>query len=262
MIVVKQPQFTWIHLHNAKPGDIQRLQEEYDFHELIEEDLIELSGENKVEYYEDDQVVSMLMNFPKYDTKLQKYHHHPFVIIVSEKYVLSLSKYTSKHLDNLIQRAQKPDYLAQDMATPTFDLVYDIIDTMYDKSVKGLVKAGQDVVKIQDSIEAHRGLSKEILDEIMARKINMVTLQHIFRPQRQILHEFKSSIKKILRTDEEEVEDAKLYVEDLDSKLDKILDGISLNYESLKALADTYRAVIDLQTNRNISRLTMITIGL
>ena len=68
-------------------------------------------------------------------------------------------------------------------------------------------------------------------------------------------------MKKVLRTDEDEVEDAKLYIEDLDSKLDKILDNISLNYESLKSLAETYGDMIDLQTNKNLSRLTMVTVG-
>ena len=95
----------------------------------------------------------------------------------------------------------------------------------------------------------------------MDRKINMITLQHIFRPQRQTLSEFKQILKKVLRTDEDEVEDAKLYIEDLDSKLDKILDNISLNYESLKSLAETYGDMIDLQTNKNLSRLTMVTVG-
>lgn len=95
----------------------------------------------------------------------------------------------------------------------------------------------------------------------MGKKINMITLQHIFRPQRQTLHEFKSILKNILRTDREEVEDAKLYIEDLDAKLDKILDNISLNYESLKSLAETYSSLIDLQTNKTISRLTVVTVG-
>ena len=43
-------------------------------------------------------------------------------------------------------------------------------------------------------------------------------------------------------------------------QLDKILDNISLNYESLKSLAETYGDMIDLQTNKNISRLTVVTV--
>ncbi|AKH33023.1 CorA-like Mg2+ transporter protein [candidate division SR1 bacterium Aalborg_AAW-1] len=261
MIMVKQPQFTWIHLKNATKGDIENIQAEYDFHELIREDLLELSGENKVDYYEEDQAVTILMNFPKYDTKLERYLHNPFVIIVSHQYVLSICKHNSQHIDSLAKKAQDKTYLEDDASTPTFDLVYDIIDTMYDKSVKGLAKASQDVVKLQDNIGTNKDMDKNLLEEIMDRKINMITLQHIFRPQRQTLHEFKSILKKILRTDEDEVADAKLYIEDLDSKLDKILDNISLNYESLKSLAETYGDMIDLQTNKNISRLTVVTVG-
>lgn len=260
MIVVTQPQFTRIHLKNATKWDIEKIQQEYDFHELIKEDLLELSGENKVDYFEEDNAITMLINFPKYEMRSERYLHNPFVIIVSKHYVLSISKHNSKHIDDLAKKAQQKTYLQDDDSTPTFDLVYDIIDTMYDKSVKWLAKASQDVVRLQDYIGT-RSTEKNILEEIMDRKINMITLQHIFRPQRQTLQEFKQTLKKILRIDEDEVEDAKLYIEDLDSKLDKILDNISLNYESLKSLAETYGDMIDLQTNRNISRLTMVTVG-
>ena len=89
----------------------------------------------------------------------------------------------------------------------------------------------------------------------------MIVLQHIFRPQRQTLHELKNALKKILYTDREQLEDVRLYIEDLDSKLDKILDNISLNYESLKSLTESYRSMIDLQTNKIITRLTVVTVA-
>lgn len=201
------------------------------------------------------------MNFPKYDIRTEKYVHNPFMIIVSTNYVLSICRHNSRHIDDLAKRAQEKTYLKDDVSTPTFDLVYDIIDTMYDKSVKWLTKASQDVVKLQDNISLHRTTNDNLLEELMDRKINMITLQHIFRPQRQTLNEFKTILKKVLHTDDDELEDAKLYIEDLDSKLDKILDNVSLNYESLKSLAETYGDMIDLQTNKNISRLTSVTVG-
>lgn len=258
---MKQPQFTWIHLKNATQEDIEKIQQEYNFHELIWEDLIELSGENKVDYYEEDEAITLLMNFPKYDVVTEKYAHNPFVIIVSSTYVLSICRHNSRHIDELAQHAQEKAYLKDDISTPTFDLVYDIIDTMYDKSVKGLTKASQDIVKLQDSITITKTTNNNLLEELMDRKINMITLQHIFRPQRQTLREFKIILKKVLQTDEQEVEDAKLYIEDLDSKLDKILDNVSLNYESLKSLAETYGDMIDLQTSKSISNLTGVTVG-
>ncbi len=261
MLLVEQPQFTWIHLKNATKAEIEEIQKKYDFHDLIMEDIMELSSENKVEYYEEDNAVTLLMNFPKYDLKTEKYIHNPFVIIVSDNYVLSVSKYHSIYIDQLADLAQQKTYLEDDNSTPTFDLVYDIIDIMYDKSVKWLIRASQDVLNLQDHLETHKDIDKDLLEDLMGKKINMITLQHIFRPQRQTLNEFKTILKKMLRTDKDEAEDARLYIEDLDAKLDKILDNISLNYESLKSLAETYGSLIDLQTNKTISRLTTVTVG-
>ncbi len=132
---------------------------------------------------------------------------------------------------------------------------------MYEKSVKSLHKSSQEVLSLQDTVETHHSIEKELLEDLMSKKINMIVLQHIFRPQRQILNELKVALKKILPADREQMEDIRLYVEDLDSKLDKILDNISLNYESLKSLAETYRSLIDLQTNKTITRLTFVTVA-
>jgi|GEM_PF-3801911 len=39
MLTVKQPQFVWIHLKDASKAEISQIQKEYDFHELIVEDI-------------------------------------------------------------------------------------------------------------------------------------------------------------------------------------------------------------------------------
>jgi Mg2+ and Co2+ transporter CorA len=96
MLKITQPHFTWTHLHNTTPSEIKNIQKEYDFHELIMEDMTELSGENKVDFYEEDNAVVLLLNFPRYDTVSERYVHNPFVCIVSEKYIITASKYVSK----------------------------------------------------------------------------------------------------------------------------------------------------------------------
>ncbi|MBP7885242.1 hypothetical protein KAZ93_03725 [Patescibacteria group bacterium] len=52
-----------------------------------------------------------------------------------------------------------------------------------------------------------------------------------------------------------------MYVDDLDAKLDNIIDQTSLLYETIKSLSDTYRSLIDLQTNQIVTRLTMVTVA-
>lgn len=132
---------------------------------------------------------------------------------------------------------------------------------MYDKSISGLHKANKEILNIQDDLETHQQVRKQTLEELLTKKINMSVLQHLFRPQRQLIHELKLALKKILHTEREDMEDVILYMDDLDSKLDKILDNISLNYESLKSLTETYSSLIDLQTNKTLTRLTVVTVA-
>lgn len=263
MIRIEQPQFTWIHIENPTRQSIEALQQEYHFHELMVEDLVELSGENKVEYYNEDdgQAVSVLMNFPKYDNDSEKYIHNPFIIIVSPKYIISVSKHTSKDMDKFAHIAEHKNYLQGDDSTPTFDLMYDIIDLMYDKSIKWLKKSSHEILTLQDHLEKPSMLTRKTLEDLMGKKINIVVLQHIFRPQRQLLHELKWVIKTVLDTDKEDTEDIHMYVDDLDAKLDNIIDQTSLLYETIKSLSDTYRSLIDLQTNQIVTRLTMVTVA-
>ena len=88
---------------NPTQQEIDDIQKEYDFHELIREDILEFSGENNVDYFEEDEAISILINFPKYDIKTGKHHHNSFVIIMSEQYVLTIAKYPSKHIIKIIK---------------------------------------------------------------------------------------------------------------------------------------------------------------
>lgn len=111
MLKITQPHFTWIHLYNATSTEINKIQKEYDFHELIMEDITELSGENKVDFYEEDNAVVLLLNFPRYDTNSERYVHNPFVCVVSEKYIITASKYVSKHIEKFMDIAAHKNYL-------------------------------------------------------------------------------------------------------------------------------------------------------
>ena len=135
MLFVQQPEFTRIHLKNATRAELENIQKEYDFHELIVEEITELSGENKVDFYEEDNAVVLLLNFPRYDSVSERYVHNPFVCVVSEKYLITSSKYVSKHIERFMDVASQKNYLKGDFSTPTFDVVYDLIDLMYDKSI-------------------------------------------------------------------------------------------------------------------------------
>jgi Mg2+ and Co2+ transporter CorA len=82
MIKVKSKKYEWIHIYNPTKEDIDKLHQKYHFHELILEDLEEFSYENNVDFYEDEKIISLSLNFPKYDQKEKKYIVNPFFFII------------------------------------------------------------------------------------------------------------------------------------------------------------------------------------
>lgn len=246
---------TWIHVGAPTYKEITKLNEKEQFHEIILEDLRELNSENKVDYYEDERVVSISLNFPKYKKSIRKYVLNACILIVEENKVISVSRFNSSHIQLLQEQAKKGSKKWEN----SFDIAYDIIDIMYDKSIRGLGKASREIVSLQESVMYSNTLQKTFLENLMNKKINMIILQHIFRPQREVLHEIKKNMKRLYNHDQEEKQEIRLYVDDLDAKLDKIINTISVMFETARSLTDTYNSLMNVQTNTIITILTIFT---
>ena len=104
-----------------------------------------------------------------------------------------------------------------------------------------------------------KSMKRSFLEELMTKKVNMVILQHTFRPQRELLHEIKRDVKKLYNRDNEQADEFFLYVDDLDSKLNKIINNTSVLFETVRSLTDTYDGLMNMQTNNIITTLTIFT---
>lgn len=72
----------WIHLSAPSKEEINKLIKTYDFHELIEENLLELSTQEKIDIYE--EYIFIVLNFPKYNAEIKKYMLNEFSIILGK----------------------------------------------------------------------------------------------------------------------------------------------------------------------------------
>lgn len=132
MQIIQTKKYTWIHIQSPTFTDIEKLTENYDLHELVIEDLLERNNENKVEVY--DNMVVMSLNFAKYRTVEKKYILNPFHILITKTHIITLCKYPSENINILIEKANKETLEQTDNIN--FDIIYEIISTMYDKTIK------------------------------------------------------------------------------------------------------------------------------
>lgn len=122
---------------------------------------------------------------------------------------------------------------------------------MYDKSIKMLTQSSKDVIALEEQLFRANKLEKTLLENLTIKKRNIVSLKHMFTPHREILEELQKTLPKFYK------EDLDVYFEDLEYKLDKIMNTISVSFENIESLADTYNSLMNIKTNSMISVLTI-----
>lgn len=242
----------WIHLFEPQKDEITDLVKKYDFHELIEEDLFELTNQEKIDVYEDYMFI--VLNFPKYNAEIKKYFLNEFSIILGKNIIVTMTKFDTNHITSIIEKYSeelKTRESDEEFKISPYYILYKILDTMYDKSIKMLTQSSKDVVNLEEQLFTSNKLEKKLLENLTIKKRNIVSLKHTFAPHNEILDELQNTLPKFYK------EDLDVYFEDLEYKLEKIMNTISISFENIESLADTYNSLMNIKTNSMIGVLTI-----
>jgi magnesium transporter len=71
---------SWMHFYHPSKEEIKEIVDTYDVHELIEDDIAEKTTQDKIDVYDD--CIFLVLHFPKYDKKTEKYLSNEFNIIL------------------------------------------------------------------------------------------------------------------------------------------------------------------------------------
>lgn len=233
---------------------LDELVQKYDLHEIVEEDIISQSAQDKIDVY--DNCLFVVLHFPKYQANLQKYVVNEFSVILGKEYIVTLTRYKTNHFETI-----KSDY-EKEIAKLTEDekykfspyyILYMIIDEMYHKNLHALRNFTSDLRDIEDEVFTNRKLKKSTLEQIMIKRRNIVTLKHMIMPQREILKQLQQETLKFFWGELD------VYFEDLEYQLDKIMRNIDIVSEDIDSLFDTYNATVNLKINSIITVLTTLT---
>lgn len=245
----------WIHLASPSPAELEQLIEQYEFHELIAEDLQEMTVQHKIDQYDD--VIFVVLNFPKYNPLTKKYMLNEFNIVLWKDYVITLSRYEANHVAKIVEQyredlAESDTQDEEAFKISPYYILYTIIDAMYDKTIKSQSNASRDLVLLEQSLTGNT-ITKQAIEELMRKKANTAFFKYTFLPQKEILRELQSVCWWFYEWDLD------VYFEDLESKLDKIINSTLILYETIQSLTDTHDAMLNLQTNSIIRILTIFT---
>lgn len=226
----------------------------YNLHEIVEEDIISQSAQDKIDVY--DNCLFVVLHFPKYQENLQKYVVNEFSVILGKEYIVTLTRYKTNHIETIKNEYEQEISRMTDGETFKFSpyyILYMLIDEMYHKILHALRNFTSDLREIEETVFSSRKLDKSLLEQIMIKRRNIVTLKHMILPQRDILKQLQKETLKFFGWELD------VYFEDLEYQLDKIMRNIDTVTEDIDSLYDTYNATVNMKINSIITILTIFT---
>ena len=245
---------TWIHLVDPDKKQIDKLVDKYDLHEIIEQDFLDFTTQDKIDVY--DGCLFLVMRFPKYNTKTKKHFPNQMHAILWKDFIITVTSYVTNNVEKIQNQYREEIAEAEDdekFKLSPYYILYKIIDAMYDKVLTGMTKFNQDLVKLEDSTMDEK-LTQEILSELLIKKRSAVLMKHIITPHSEILSELQTATMNFYEWDLD------VYFEDLLYKTDKILSLVSIAYENTESLFDMSDTLTTIRTNKTISILTIFTV--
>ena len=246
---------TWIHLVDPDKKQIDKLVDKYDLHEIIEQDFLDFTTQDKIDVY--DGCLFLVMRFPKYNTKTKKHFANQMHAILWKNFIITVTSYVTNNIEKIQNQYREEIKEAEDdekFKLSPYYILYKIIDAMYDKVLTSMTKFNQDLVKIEDTAMDEKSLTQETLSELLIKKRSAVLMKHIITPHSEILSELQTATMNFYEWDLD------VYFEDLQYKTDKILSLVSIAYENTESLFDVSDTLTTIRTNKTISILTIFTV--
>ena len=235
----------WVWLNNDEIKDVL---DEYNFHELDVEACLEENQTARIDSYDD--YLFIILHFPKYDEKTRSYVLNEFNIFIWKDFIITLEDFGWTHFDKIFEKyktakAEKD----KEIKLSSGFILYEIIQVMLEKmfTVSRFLKT--DIKQIENRV--FDNASANLVKEIMIKKRNIMILKHMFSPQINVLKSVEFNIKRFF---EWKIE---AYFEDLEDKLDHIVNNINILEEYIDSIEDAFKTIIDMKTNNIIKLLTL-----
>jgi len=236
----------WIDAVNIDNDKKIEIIKPYDFHELDIEAILEENQFPRVNY--DDNYIFIILHFPKYIKNTGNYVINEFNIFLWKDFLITLRDYHSSHVDKIFELYKNKEIKENEKINPWY-ILYEIIQVMLEKMFNVIKNLKKDLRDLEKNI--FENASSDDVKTILTKKRNIVFLKHMFQPQVLVLRQLENELNKFFKWEYE------LYFEDLEDKIDFIINQILVLYERIETIEDAFRNIVDLKMNKTMAILTV-----
>jgi len=242
----------WIYVQEPNKEVINKLAKEYDFHEIIVDDLMEINAQSKID--SNSKHFFLALTFTKYVPDKHRYLFNELDVIIWDNFIITTTSLESQGLNDLFEifkNESNPNHADGSYKTSPYYILYKIIDVFYDKIIKSLAISSKKLLDIQDNI-ASRQAENSVVEELMDEDLNKIFIKHNFLSQEDVIGDL---IEHVNWLHERQL---KVYFNSLKVKLSRIVSTIRILSEKNDSLMSAYNTFIGIRNNNSVIRLTLI----
>ncbi len=229
---------------------INKLAQEYDFHEVIVDDLIEINAQSKID--SNSKHFFLALTFTKYMENDQKYILNELDVIIWDNFIVTTTSLESQSFNDLCESIkEEAKDISEPYKTSPYYILYRIIDIFYDKTIKSLSISSKKLLTIQDNL-ADRKIEKSLVEDLMNEDLNKIFIKHNFLSQDIVIMELIAHINWL------HDKHLNMYFNSLKVKLHKIINTINVLSERIDSLMWAYDTFVGIKNNDTITRLTFV----
>lgn len=249
-----QKNLTWVNIDEVNEEALQYLRDNHNFHELDFEDLQEDLQTPKIDTYKN--YLFIVLQFPQWRGTDDTVVPREVDIFIGDGYLITIQHTKSKALKNFFYRCMKKSSIKKEwMSGSSGYLLYQLIEALYHESQPVLNRMGKQLSMLEDEI-FESGADGELVKQLGMHRRNTLNFRRILDPQRYLIATLSHTRRPFLD------ESMSIYFDDITDYLNKLWAIVTSYKDSIDGLHVTVESLINQRTNKVISSLTVISVGL
>ncbi|MFP4473115.1 MAG: magnesium/cobalt transporter CorA [Candidatus Omnitrophota bacterium] len=241
----RSPGVTWINIEGISPRAVSELDDIYEIHPLVAEDIINLGQRPKAEDYEEHLFIVLRMFY------LGGEHNdimdEQVSLVLGRDFVLSFQERPGDVFDPIRERIRQAKGRVRRMGADY--LAYTLLDAIVDNYYTVIDQYGEDIEDLDD--ELLRESRPDIVHRIHHLKRNMIYLRKQIWPLREVLSGLQRGESRLIK------KTTNIYLRDVYDHLVQVADTVESFRDMLSGLHDVYLSSMSNRMNEIMKVLTI-----
>jgi len=244
---------TWVNVVGPDVETATALAERFGWHPLDVEDIVSKRQRPKVDDYEEDGYLFIVLHFPVYDKAISRLNAAELDVFIGPDYLVTIPNRELLPVTRLFARCESDEALREQLfAKGTGRLLYEVLDDLFDYCFPILDKIGHKLDSIEDDM--FEGYAEDVVRDISNAKQEIISYRKVMKPGRSTLRVLERRVDKFLP------EELDLYFDDIVDGAERIWDQLDNYKEVVDGLESTNESVISHRQNDVLRVLTIFSV--